>query len=316
MMGPGESGGGRALLRRAQPAFVLGPPGVRSDCARRSHDRARGGAPRLFRIVAWLAQVAGKPLAAAAAGAARALLSAAPVCRRERDGRRLRGGRAASRCRDRRHPRSFEGNEMLRILTVRVGHHRLAGCARTTALRRRSHRRLRGWRLPRQKRRQRPSRNMALSASTAPEWTRSHRPGRRFLRLRQRHLGEEHADSRRQVELWRVHRAPGPSQQRVRDILDAAKDDPSSTIGVAYASFLDEAAVEAKGLTPIQPWLDEIRGLKTARLCRAVGQCRSQRRHRAVRRRRRPGRPQQRCLHHRAWPVRARHAGSRHVSAQ
>ena len=53
------------------------------------------------------------------------------------------------------------------------------------------------------------------------------------------------------------------SQQRVRDILDAAKDDPSSRIGMAYSSFLDEAGVEAKGLTPIQPWLDQVRGLKS-----------------------------------------------------
>jgi putative endopeptidase len=53
------------------------------------------------------------------------------------------------------------------------------------------------------------------------------------------------------------------SQQRVRDILDAAKNDPSSRVGMAYSSFLDEAAVESKGLTPIQPWLDEIRGLKS-----------------------------------------------------
>src|SRR6476646_3395163 len=52
------------------------------------------------------------------------------------------------------------------------------------------------------------------------------------------------------------------SQQRVRDILDAAKNDPNSRIGMAYSSFLDEAAVESKGLTPIQPWLDEIRGLE------------------------------------------------------
>ena len=51
------------------------------------------------------------------------------------------------------------------------------------------------------------------------------------------------------------------SQQRVRDILEATKDDPSSKIGTAYSSFLDEAAVEAKGLAPIKPWLDEIRAL-------------------------------------------------------
>ena len=51
------------------------------------------------------------------------------------------------------------------------------------------------------------------------------------------------------------------SQQRVRDILEAAKNDPSSKIGTAYSSFLDEAAVEARGLAPIKPWLDEIRAL-------------------------------------------------------
>ena len=53
------------------------------------------------------------------------------------------------------------------------------------------------------------------------------------------------------------------SQQRTREILDSAKDDPASKIGAAYASFLDEAAVEAKGLAPIEPWLNEIRGLKS-----------------------------------------------------
>ena len=53
------------------------------------------------------------------------------------------------------------------------------------------------------------------------------------------------------------------SQQRVRDILDEAKGDPASRIGMAYSSFLDEAGVEAKGLTPIEPWLGQIRGLKS-----------------------------------------------------
>ena len=41
------------------------------------------------------------------------------------------------------------------------------------------------------------------------------------------------------------------SQQRVRDLLDVAKDDPASRVGIAYSSFLDEAAVESKGLAPI-----------------------------------------------------------------
>jgi len=61
----------------------------------------------------------------------------------------------------------------------------------------------------------------------------------------------------------RVSPSSAKSEQRVRDILDAAKDDPSSRIGTAYASFLDDAGVEAKGLTPIAPWLNQIRGLKS-----------------------------------------------------
>ena len=54
------------------------------------------------------------------------------------------------------------------------------------------------------------------------------------------------------------------SQQRTRDLLDAAKDDPNSKIGAAYSSFLDEAAVEAKGLAPIQPWLNEFADSRAA----------------------------------------------------
>ena len=52
------------------------------------------------------------------------------------------------------------------------------------------------------------------------------------------------------------------SRTRTRAILDAAKDDPASKIGAAYASYLDTAAVEAKGLAPIKPWMAEIKGVK------------------------------------------------------
>ena len=52
------------------------------------------------------------------------------------------------------------------------------------------------------------------------------------------------------------------SQQRTREILDAAKADPSSMIGRNYAAYLDGAAVEAKGLAPIQPWLTKIRAVE------------------------------------------------------
>ena len=56
------------------------------------------------------------------------------------------------------------------------------------------------------------------------------------------------------------------SLQRSRTILDEAASTPGTKIGDYYASFMDEAAVEAKGLAPVQPWLDAIAkaGDKTA----------------------------------------------------
>lgn len=51
------------------------------------------------------------------------------------------------------------------------------------------------------------------------------------------------------------------SKQRTQDILVAEMADPTSKIGNAYASYLDLAAVEAKGLAPIRPWLDRIKAL-------------------------------------------------------
>ena len=51
------------------------------------------------------------------------------------------------------------------------------------------------------------------------------------------------------------------SDQRTRDLLEEAKADPSSKIGRAYASFLNTAAIEAKGLAPIAPWLNRIKSL-------------------------------------------------------
>ena len=53
------------------------------------------------------------------------------------------------------------------------------------------------------------------------------------------------------------------SRQRTRGILEDSKADPSSKIGVAYATYLDTATIESKGLTPIQPWLNKIKGLKS-----------------------------------------------------
>jgi putative endopeptidase len=51
------------------------------------------------------------------------------------------------------------------------------------------------------------------------------------------------------------------SKERTRTIIEEMAKDPASKIGNAYNSYLDTAGIEAKGLAPIQPWLDEIKGL-------------------------------------------------------
>ncbi|MEI9927528.1 MAG: M13 family metallopeptidase [Sphingomonas sp.] len=53
------------------------------------------------------------------------------------------------------------------------------------------------------------------------------------------------------------------SEARTRDILEEAARDPASKIGTAYATYLDRAAIDAKGLTPVRPWLARIKGLRS-----------------------------------------------------
>ncbi len=53
------------------------------------------------------------------------------------------------------------------------------------------------------------------------------------------------------------------SRERTRAIIEEAARDPNDKIGAAYASFMDAASVEAKGLAPLRPWLDEVRGLSS-----------------------------------------------------
>jgi putative endopeptidase len=53
------------------------------------------------------------------------------------------------------------------------------------------------------------------------------------------------------------------SRSRTRDVIQEQAKDPNSKIGNAYASFMDEAAIEAKGLGPFDPWLNQVRGLKS-----------------------------------------------------
>ena len=51
------------------------------------------------------------------------------------------------------------------------------------------------------------------------------------------------------------------SKERTKVIVEEAAKDPANKIGIAYSSYLDTAAIEAKGLAPIKPWLDEIAAL-------------------------------------------------------
>ncbi len=52
------------------------------------------------------------------------------------------------------------------------------------------------------------------------------------------------------------------SRTRTREILDEATRTPGSRIGDFYASFMDEAAVNAAGITPLRPMLAEIKAIR------------------------------------------------------
>lgn len=51
------------------------------------------------------------------------------------------------------------------------------------------------------------------------------------------------------------------SKDRVKLVLEAEKDRKGSKAGDIYASYVDQAAVEKKGLKPILPWLKQVRGV-------------------------------------------------------
>lgn len=59
------------------------------------------------------------------------------------------------------------------------------------------------------------------------------------------------------------------SDQRTRDIIETVSRSASTPgsvgqkVGDYYASFMDEAAIEAKGITPIKPMLDQIAAIRT-----------------------------------------------------
>ena len=53
------------------------------------------------------------------------------------------------------------------------------------------------------------------------------------------------------------------SKERTRSIIEEAAKDRTNKIGAAYGAFLDTAAIDAAGLAPFEPWLSQIRGLKS-----------------------------------------------------
>ena len=53
------------------------------------------------------------------------------------------------------------------------------------------------------------------------------------------------------------------SRERTRQLIEDSAKDPNSRIGATFASFMDEAGIEARGLTGFNPWLDQVRGLKS-----------------------------------------------------
>src|SRR6476659_5362539 len=53
------------------------------------------------------------------------------------------------------------------------------------------------------------------------------------------------------------------SRERTHQIIEEQAKDPNSKIGNAYASFMDQTAIESKGLTPFEPWLNQVRGAKS-----------------------------------------------------
>jgi putative endopeptidase len=62
------------------------------------------------------------------------------------------------------------------------------------------------------------------------------------------------------------------SGSRTREILDAAAKDPASKIGTAYASYLDRAAIDAKGMAPVQPLLTRIKATTKADYSTLLGE--------------------------------------------
>jgi hypothetical protein len=139
------------------------------------------------------------------------------------------------------------------------------------------------------RRRPAPLRSSAPSASTRPAWTR--RPaGRQFLRICQRHLGQEHADPGRQVQLRHVHQARRSVARAHRGLIEEAAKDPNSRIGAPMPASWTKRRSRRRAWRRSSRGSNQIRGVKRSAGCRALRRGQPDGRRHAVRRLRRPGR--------------------------
>ena len=155
--------------------------------------------------------------------------------------------------------RGFENDEVVALALVQPRTRRLRHSARRPTLRCR--RSPVAEAAPPPRRRQPRSRNTAPSASTRRAWTRASLPG---------------------TISTNMPTAPGPRTRRSRptrsnygmfNVLDdlsqradarrssrSRRRTPTARSAMPMPSFMDEAGVEAKGLAPFEPWLNEVRG--------------------------------------------------------
>ena len=95
--------------------------------------------------------------------------------------------------------------------------------------------------------------------------------GKRFFRLRQRHLVEEHAHPQDMGRYGIGGLAYELTSQRTADLIKqaAAKKAPPATearkIGNFFTAFMDTATIDARGLKPLRPVLDRIAAITDPR---------------------------------------------------
>ena len=141
----------------------------------------------------------------------------------------------------------------------------------------------------------RQSRRSAHSASTRREWTARSAPGDDFYEFANGTWAKNTAIPADKSNYGMFIVLQDSSQQRVRDLLEAAKDDPNSKIGDRLLQLPRRGSGRSQGPCSDQAMAGRnSRARQPRRLCSTVGQGRAQRYRRPVRRRRRPGRPQQR----------------------